>query len=112
MSTIIDGCRRTTRFLGAASVALAAWFLLAAAATLALEPTRTVAVFAPHASAVAALTYADARIVDAGAGFVVARGERRGFVQQLYAAGAWLVLPAMSGGCGSRIPRSGVIGPG
>lgn len=99
MSTIIDGCRRGARFCGAAALVLAAWFLIAAVATLVLEPTRTVAVFAPASSALPALAHADARLVDAGAGFVVVRGQRQGFVWRLYAGGGWLVLPALTGGC-------------
>jgi hypothetical protein len=79
--------------------ALAAWFAFAAAATLALEPSPTVAVFAPLSAAVAATVHADARLLDARSGYVVIEGERRGFVRQLYAGGAWLVLPALTGGC-------------
>jgi hypothetical protein len=99
MSTTTDACRRAGRFLGAAVTALAAWFALAAAATLALEPSATVAVFAPLHSAVAATVHADARLINAGSGYVVIRGEREGFVRRLYAGGAWLVLPALTSGC-------------
>ena len=94
MSTIIDGCCRGGRFIGAALVALAGWFALAAMATLALEPSRTVGVLAPLSSSLAAVAHADARLVDARAGVVVIQGDRKGFVRQLYAGGAWLVLPA------------------
>jgi hypothetical protein len=99
MSTIIDGCRRGARLLCLAAVALAAWFLLAATVTLALEPTRTVAVFAPAPSALAAVVHANARLVGAGNGFILVLAEHKGFVGQLYAGGGWLVLPAMTGGC-------------
>ena len=34
-----------------------------------------------------------------GTGFVIANGDGPGFVRKLYAAGAWLVLPATAGGC-------------
>jgi hypothetical protein len=83
----------------AALAALAGWFALAAATTLALEPSRTVAVFAPLSSSLAAAVHADARLVDARAGVVLIRGDRKGFVRELYAGGAWLVLPAPTGGC-------------
>jgi hypothetical protein len=89
------------RFVGLAFGVLAAWFALAALATLVLEPTRAVAVFAPASSSLPALVHANARILDAGAGFVVVQGEHKGFVRQLYAGGGWLVLPAMTGGCRS-----------
>jgi hypothetical protein len=99
MSTTTERCRRGVRFLGVASLVLAVWFSLAAVATLALEPTRTVAVFAPPSSALSALVHANARLVDAGAGYILVQGEHTGFVRQLYAGGGWLVLPAMAGGC-------------
>ena len=99
MSTIIDGCRPGARLLCAAVAALAAWFSLAATVTLALEPTRTVAVFAPAPFSLSALVHANARLVDAGAGFILVQAEHRGFVRQLYAGGGWLVLPVLTGGC-------------
>ena len=99
MSTIIDGCRRGARLLCAASAALAGWFLLAATVTLALEPTRTVAVFAPAPLAISAVVNANARLVGAGNGFILVQAEHKGFVRQLYAGGGWLVLPALTGGC-------------
>src|SRR5262245_6248469 len=105
MSTIIDGCCRGARFAGAAAATVVAWFVLAAVTTLALEPSRTVAVFAPQSSSLAALVHAEVRLVDARPGFFVVQGERSGFVRQLYAGGAWLVLPALTGGCrGGRAP--------
>jgi hypothetical protein len=99
MSTTTEGCRRGARFLCIAAAALAAWFALAALTTLALEPTRTVAVFAPAAFSFSALAHADARLIGAGTGFILVQGEHRGFVRQLYAGGGWLVLPALTGGC-------------
>jgi len=102
MSTITEGCRRGARFLAVAFGVLAAWFALAAVATLVLEPTRAVAVFGPAPYALSALVHANARILDSGAGFVVVQGEHRGFVRRLYAGGGWLVLPVMTGGCRGR----------
>ena len=99
MSTIIEWGRRGGRLVGAACVALAAWFALAASVTLVMEPVRTVAVFAPASVALAALAHADARLVGSGGGFILVRGERAGFVRRLYAGGGWLVLPALTGGC-------------
>jgi hypothetical protein len=111
MSTTIERTERTERtgrFLGAALAALAAWFGLAAAVTLALEPSTSVAVFAPLSASLSATVHADARLIDARSGFVVIRGEHKGFVRRLYAGGAWLVLPAFTGGCrGGGEPRAG-----
>lgn len=110
MSTITDGCRRSGRFLCAATAVAIGWFLLVAVATLALEPVRTVVVIAPLSSSLAALTHADARLIDVRAGLILVRGEHEGFVRQLYAGGGWLVLPALTGGCrGDRTLR--VPGP-
>jgi hypothetical protein len=99
MSTITEWGRRGGRFLCAACVALTAWFALAALVTLAVEPVRTVAVFAPASAGLTALAHADARLVGSGGGFILVRGEHAGFVRQLYAGGGWLVLPALTGGC-------------
>ena len=99
MSTIIEWGRRSGRLMGAACVALAAWFALAALVTLVAEPVRTVAVFAPASEGLAAVAHADARLVGSGGGFILVRGEHAGFVRQLYAGGGWLVLPALTGGC-------------
>ena len=99
MSTTTERCRRGVRFLGMALLVLTVWFSLAAVVTLVLEPTRTVAVFAPPSSALSALVHADARLVDAGAGYILVQGQHAGFVRRLYAGGGWLVLPAMTGGC-------------
>jgi hypothetical protein len=99
MSTITERCRRGMRFFSIAAGTLAAWFGLAALVTLVLEPTRTVAVFAPAPFSFSALEHADGRLVSAGTGFILVQGEQKGFVRQLYAGGGWLVLPALTGGC-------------
>jgi hypothetical protein len=106
MSTITEGCRCGARFLCATFVVLAAWSALAALATLALEPTRTVAVFAPAPLSYAALAHANVRLVDAGNGFILVQGESKGFVRELYAGGGWVVLPAVTGGCRRPLERA------
>jgi hypothetical protein len=90
---------------------LVAWLLLVLLTTLMLEPTRMVAVFAPESAAFAALVRSDARLIDVGSGFVLAQGESRGFVRRLYAGGAWLVLPALTGGCRGGLRRQGPARP-
>jgi hypothetical protein len=97
--------RRAVRFLLAGGLVLGAWFFLVAVGTLVAEPTRSVVVFAPGDDALRALAHSDALIVSSGDGFVIAHGQRPGFVRALYAGGAWLVLPASAGGCrGSAAP--------
>src|SRR6476620_2728407 len=85
MSTTTERCRRGVRFLGMALLVLAVWFSVVAVSSKDKEPTRTVAVFAPPASALSALVHANARLVDAGAGYILVQGEHTGFVRQLYA---------------------------
>jgi hypothetical protein len=108
MSTTIESRgRRGLRFFLAASVVLAVWFSMVALATLVAEPTRSVVVFAPAPDALRALAHSDALIVGGGTGYVIAQGQYAGFVRALYAGGAWLVLPALTGGC-RGMPRSEV----
>ena len=92
--------RRAARFLLAGGLVLGAWFALVAVATVVAEPTRRVVVFASATDAVRALVRGDALILGGGTGFTIMHGRKPGFVRQLYAGGAWLVLPASAGGCG------------
>lgn len=94
--------RRAARATGAALLVMAIWFAGLAVAVVAAEPTRSVVVFGPQDRVLRAVASASARLVDSGSGFVIASGEGTGFVRQLYSAGAWLVLPAMTGGCRGR----------
>lgn len=100
-TTTEDGgiARRAARLAGAALLVTAAWFVGLAIATLAAEPTRSVAVFGPQQRTLQAVARGDALLVDGGSGYVIVRGQHAGFVRALYAGGAWLVLPASSGGC-------------
>jgi hypothetical protein len=106
MSTTTSGRSiRVLRFLFAAGLVLVAWFSLVAVGTLVAEPTRNVVVFASAPDAVRALARSDALVVAGGKGFTIMHGRSPGFVRQLYAGGAWLVLPAATGGCrGSARP--------
>ncbi|UMY17440.1 hypothetical protein MMB17_22940 [Methylobacterium organophilum] len=71
-----------------------------------------VAVIGPPADGLAgaarAVAQAGGQIVNAVAGgpILLARSERPGFAARLYAAGAWLVLPAFGGGCAGRGPSA------
>jgi hypothetical protein len=95
---------RAARFLGAAGLVAAIWFSGLAVAAVVAEPTRGVLVFGPHETTVRAVVTGTTVILDAGNGYLVAHGNRTGFVRELYAAGAWLVLPATGGGCRRRTP--------
>jgi hypothetical protein len=95
----VDGLpigRRAARFLGAA-------LLVVLLATVLAEPTRKVAVFGPTEATFRALTRGDGRLVDGGSGYIIVQGQDPGFVRHLYAGGAWLVLPVITGGCRGRM---------
>jgi hypothetical protein len=102
----VDGLsigRRAARFLGAALLVVLLWFTGLTLATVLAEPTRRVAVFGPTEATLRALTRGDGRLVDGGSGYIIVQGQDPGFVRHLYAGGAWLVLPVITGGCRGRI---------
>ena len=81
---------------------LGALFLIGGGITLlqvAMNPLVTT--LGPPETSMAAVATGPSLLLDAGRTFVLVRGVRDGFVRELYAGGAWLVLPAMSGGCRS-----------
>lgn len=82
---------------------MALWFAGLAAVVLIGEPTRGVIVLAPSQTAFRAALSSSALLVGGGNGYVIAFGRHDGFVRELYASGAWLVLPALRGGCGTRV---------
>ena len=79
---------------------LVIWMVVAGLAALA-EPTSTVTVFGPQTRLMQAIRDSDVELVNAGRGFLIARGRTTGFVRALYSAGAWAVLPGGIGACGS-----------
>jgi len=95
------------RYLRYALVALALWFAGLLSFTYFFAPTASVLVIgASEAAVLRAIVRSDVALLDgAGAAFRVA-GSSRDFVRQLYAGGAWLVLPVSNGGCRS-IRRGG-----
>ena len=89
---------RTT--ISAALIALATWFTALAVVTYAAEPSREVLVWVPDARVAETLSSAPVSVLDGqSGGFLRVRGDTPGFVRILYASGAWMVLPAGSGGC-------------
>lgn len=105
--------RRTGLILTYAAIALASWFGGLAMAARLLEPTAAVIVVGRGSRAdIASVMSADVDLLDASTVFVTVAGRSKGFVTQLYAGGAWLVLPIGGGGCrrplspGQRVARS------
>lgn len=96
----IDGRRLVV--IGA--VALTVW--MAVLSALAFGSDAVVA-WAPPGSLAKVLSTSPVSVVDAGTrGFVVLRGSAPGFVAELYAGGAWVVLPARRGaGCAGGLER-------
>ena len=89
---------RTT--ISVALVALAGWFTTLAVVTYAAEPSREVMVWVPEARLAETLSSAPVSVLGGQrGGFLRVRGDTPGFVRILYASGAWMVLPAGSGGC-------------
>lgn len=92
--------RRSFVIYGACAVLV--WFGGLAVVARAFEPTAAVIVIAgSRAAALASARASDVALLDASDAFVTVAGRSEGFVGDLYAAGAWLVLPVGSGGCRS-----------
>jgi hypothetical protein len=107
------GAAAMARWLGAAGLALALWFAVLALGTVAALPPRVLAI-GPREALIAATVRSGARLAGVGsasgafggtrswAAITVADADRAGLAA-LYAAGAVLVIPARSGGCGIAI---------
>jgi hypothetical protein len=90
----------TVRLAAYALAALGVWFVGISALTVTLEPTNTVVVFGRSARTVVnAAADSNVAIVGGSGRVLTVAGTAPGFVRQLYASGAWLVLPFSSGGC-------------
>jgi hypothetical protein len=100
---MITEVRGLPDFWKAAPLALGLWFAGLAAITPLLEPTRDVLVFSPAAT-IERLPTAGATLVDAASFWTRVRRSEPGFVNRLYANGAWLVFPAFEGGCNRVAP--------
>jgi hypothetical protein len=94
------------RVAGYCALALTTWFGSLIVGMWAFEPTRVVMVIAPGSrAALASIVQADVDLLDASGSIVTVAGRSAGFVRQLYAAGAWFVLPVGEGGCGVPVVR-------
>jgi hypothetical protein len=88
------------------ALAIAIWFGGLAVAAPMFEPTAEVVVVASNRdAAIASMARADVALVHASDSVITVAGRSRGFVRELYAGGAWLVLPAGNGGCRGRPNR-------
>ncbi len=107
MSTTTEpvAARTALRFAAAAALVLVAWFAGLGVLARWAEPTREVLVLVEPGGAAALLSRAPVLAIDAPAGWLRVRGESPGFVAELYASGARLVLPAAGSGC--RTPPPG-----
>ena len=97
----------SAKFLAAAAAVATVWFVGLATLTVAFEPEADVNVFGREPQLLRALAGSDVRLMSSGRGFMRVRGDGPGFVWQLYAHGAWLVLPGTAGGCG--IPAADLV---
>ena len=85
------------------ALAIGVWFGGLAVSALAFELTPQVVVVAANRdAAIASITRADVALVHVSETVITVAGRSRGFVRDLYAGGAWLVLPASNGGCRGR----------
>lgn len=94
------------RVAGYCGLALAAWFGSLIVGVWAFEPTRFVMVIAPDSrAAFASIVQADVDLLDGSGPVLTVAGRSAGFVHQLYAAGAWFVLPVGESGCRTLVGR-------
>jgi hypothetical protein len=83
------------RIAGAIALVASGWLAVVVALTFGSMPGKSMAIIGPPAQALAAIGY-----------ITIARSEDAGFVTQLYAAGALLVLDAeQAGGCRGLSPK-------
>lgn len=92
------------RFIAVASGVLCVWFAMLAAVMIAFEPETSAIAFGPEAAMFQVLAQSDVRLIANGRGFMRVRAASPGFVKQMYAGGAWLVLPGSAFGCGVPPP--------
>ncbi len=89
-----------------ALAALSLWFAGLLVFTYFFAPTASVLVIgASEAAVLRAITNSDVALLDGTGGAFRVAGSSRNYVRQLYAGGAWLVLPISNGGCRSPRPN-------
>ena len=92
--------RRLSRIAGATALVTCGWLAVIVALTFGSPPGKSMAILGPPSQALAAVARANGRILASGDYITIARSDDAGFVANLYAAGALLVLDAeQAGGC-------------
>jgi hypothetical protein len=107
-STIIERkpLKAAGRIASAIGLVICGWLALVIALTFGSAPGTSMAIIGPQAQALAAVTKANGRILASNRYVTIARSDDAGFVAQLYAAGALLVLDAeQAGGCSGLPPK-------
>jgi len=88
------------RVTSAIALVASGWLAVVVALTFGSAPGKSMAIIGPSSQALAAVAKANGRILASGNYVTIARSDDVGFVVQLYAAGALLVLDAeQAGGC-------------
>ena len=87
------------RLFATALLVLCVWVGGLALVARLVEPTATVLVFGSRARVVGAAAAAGVDLLDVGRAVGLLHSGKTGFVRDLYAGGALLVLPAPAGGC-------------
>jgi hypothetical protein len=97
--------RMVGRLSGAIALVVSGWLAIVIALTFGSAPGKSIAIIGPQSQALAAVARAGGRIISSSDYVTIARSDDAGFVAQLYAAGALLVLDAeQAGGC-SGLPK-------
>jgi hypothetical protein len=98
--------RTIGRISGATALVAGGWLALVIALTFGSPPGKSIAIIGPPSQALAAVAKAGGRILASGDYVTIARSDDAGFVANLYAAGALLVLDAeQAGGCSGLPPK-------
>ncbi|MGF1623069.1 MAG: hypothetical protein ACFCUR_20985 [Rhodomicrobiaceae bacterium] len=90
---------RVGRFAGLIAVILLIWFVILAMAPVIRDVPGQYLVIGPGDARLAAIGATTAALVSSGDGYTHIATSSPKAVGELYAHGAWLVLPASNGGC-------------
>ena len=97
--------RSIGRISAAIALVVTGWLAVVIGLTFGSAPGKSMAIIGPSSQALAAVAKANGRILASSGYVTIARSDDAGFVAQLYAAGALLVLDAeQAGGC-SGLPN-------
>ena len=98
--------RSIGRISAAIALVVTGWLAVVIGLTFGSAPGKSMAIIGPSSQALAAVVKANGRILASSGYITIARSDDAGFVAQLYAAGALLVLDAeQAGGCSGLPPK-------